>query len=321
MSRKLDQTIKSARFRPKPDLVLINLSPTVHELSKEEQMYFRKVTEAAFGYNDQIRNECMRQLISDYQITLILPYLCSFIRDTIHCNLVFTDLTLLIYAVRMTKNLLSNNHLDLKPYIHELLPAVLSCALAKKISKYCNDNHWTLRDFSSCVVASICEVYSDELNNMKERVVNLYFSAIRDASKGLTTTYGAIRGLSSFGEAEVERYLLPNVMIISNKIRKALEVAQYGFYLDYQKQLLSEAKHVRNVMVTICAPILLKTRTVSDGGLSYAKEFGYLGKPLYIHVKNLESMKKARTQQAQRMQRFNRFPQDTRSSRVWLSLG
>ncbi|XP_066143559.1 transcription initiation factor TFIID subunit 6-like [Euwallacea fornicatus] len=321
MLKKLDQTIKSARFRPKPDLVLINLSPKAHQLSKEEQMYFRKVTEAAFGYNDQMRNECFGQLISDYQVTLILPYLCSFIRETIHCNLVFTDLTLLIYAMRMTKSLLSNNHLDLKPYIHELLPAVLSCALAKKISKYSSDNHWALRDFSTYVVASICEVYSDRLNNMKERVVNLYFSAIRDVNKGLATTYGAIRGLSSFGEAEVETYLLPNVMTISNKIRKALEMAQYGFHRNNQKQLLSEAKHVQNVMVTVCAPILLKTRTVSDGGLSYAKEFGYLGKPLYIHVKNLESVERAHTQQAQHMQRFSRFPQDIGAGRAWLSLG
>lgn len=308
MSKKLDQVIEKSKFHPKCDIVLLSFNPAVHQLSKEEQKYFCKLTESIFGYNNgQIRNDGLKQLETDYHVTLVLPYLCSFIRDTIHCNLVLTDLTLLIYAVRMTKSLLSNTHVDLKPYLHELLPAVLSCALARKISKYYSDNHWTLRDFSAYIVNAMCQKYSNDLNNMRQRVINLYVQGITDMNKGLATTYGAIKGLSSLGEDAVKNHLLPNVMIISDKIQKILEMAQYGFFLDAQKQLINEAKHVRNIMVNICSPILYKTKRSNDGGLSYVKEFGYLGKSLYIHVKNIENMEQAKLQQAQYMQQINSY--------------
>lgn len=309
LEKKLEEIVKTSKFQPKSDTVLINFQPTIHKLSKEEQIYFRHLTLAIFGYSEQVRNENLKQLSTDYHVTLIAPYLCSFIKDTIHCNLVFTDLTLLIYAVRMTKSLLANNHVYLKPYIHEILPAVLSCALAKKISKYYSDNHWTLRDFSAFVVASICEKYSDELNNMKKRVIHLYIRGIIDMNKGLATTYGAIKGISNLGEEEVKNHLLPNIMLISNKIQKILEINynNYSFYMEYQKQQMNEAKHVRNIMVTICAPILYKTRNINDGGLSYVKDFGYLGKSLYIQVKNIESMEQAKTQQNQYMQQISGF--------------
>lgn len=299
MQNPVAQTIKSSQFHPKADTVMLKLEPATHHLSKEEQQYFRKLTEGIFGYSEQIRNERLKLLATDFHITIIAPDLCGFLKDTIHHNLVFTDLTLLIYAVRAIKSLLSNAQLDLKPQIHLLLPAVLSCCLANKISKYYGDNHWTLRDFSAAVAASMCNRYTDALNNMKGRVVEIYLSAIRDSGRGLATTYGAIKGLSSFGEDSVKAHLLPNAMLISNKIHQSLEAGNLGFYLDHQKQKVHEAKHVRNVMVTICAPILHKCRRMNDGGVSYVREFGYLGKSLYIQVKNIESLEQAKSQQNQ----------------------
>ncbi|KAH1004978.1 hypothetical protein HUJ05_005737 [Dendroctonus ponderosae] len=299
MQNPVAKTIKSSQFHPKADIVMLKMEPASHHLSKEEQQYFRKLTEGIFGYSEQIRNERLKSLATDFHITLIAPDLCTFLKETVHYNLVFTDLTLLIYAVRAIKSLLSNAHVDLKPHIHLVLPTVLSCCLAKKISKYYDDNHWTLRDFSAAVAASICHSYSDELNNMKGRVIEIYLSAIRDNSKGLATTYGAIKGLSSFGEDSVKAHLLPNAMLISNKIHQSLEASNYGFYMDHQKQNVHEAKHVRNVMVTICAPILHKCRKINDGGLSYVREFGYLGKSLYIQVKNIESLEQAKSHQNQ----------------------
>ncbi|CAG9766568.1 unnamed protein product [Ceutorhynchus assimilis] len=300
LEKKLDQIIKNTKFVPKPDFVYLKLLPAIHNLSKEEQIYFKNLTEPIFGYNEQLRNGKLKQLATDYHVTLILPYLCTFIKDTVHFNLVFTDLTLLIYAMRMVKSLLANKNVNLKPYIHEILPAVLSCSLARNISKYYVDNHWTLREFAGVVVASICATYSDNLNNIKQKVIEIYNKGIVDADKGLTTSFGAIKGFYSLGEEEVKTHLIPKIMIISKKIQRTIENNYQNFGYMEQKHQTNVAKHVRTVMVTVCAPILYKTRNVNDGGLTYARDFGYLGKSLYIQVKNIES-----AQLAKQMQHFN----------------
>ena len=114
LQKKLDQIIENKSFQPKPDVALLKLVPSYHFLSKEEQIYFREITEAIFGFSEQVRNEYLKVLATDYHVTLIIPYLSTFIKETVHCNLVLCDLTLLIYAVRMAKSLLGNTHVCLK---------------------------------------------------------------------------------------------------------------------------------------------------------------------------------------------------------------
>lgn len=279
------------KFCPKADIILLKLFPDNHPLSMEEQIFYVKITEGIFGYNEQIRNDNLKILSVDYNITFLMPYLSVFVKETIHLNIILTDLTLLIYAVRMTKSLLANPHICLKMYLHEILPAILSCALSKRISKYYYDNHWTLRDFSAYIVATICKTYSNKISNITNRIINIYLKPLQDNSKPLTTVYGALKGLASLGEETVKAYLMPNIGGISKRLYITFEKKIFTFYTeDKHKQQIVEAKHVRDIIINTIAPILLKTQNTNDNGLSFIKEYGYIGRALYIQMKNLEKI-------------------------------
>jgi hypothetical protein len=58
---------KENKFRPKPDPILLKLYPDPHPLSSEEQIFFIKLTEGAFGFNEHVRNETLQTLSRDYQ--------------------------------------------------------------------------------------------------------------------------------------------------------------------------------------------------------------------------------------------------------------
>ncbi|XP_074040264.1 transcription initiation factor TFIID subunit 6 [Leptinotarsa decemlineata] len=279
------------KFSPKPDTIFLKLFPDEHPLSAEQQIFFINITEGIFGYNEQVRNENLKILTSDYNIKYLLPYLCTFIKETIQVNIAFPDLTLLIYSVRMVKCLLSNPHLNMVENLHNLIPAVLSCALARKISKYYYDNHWTLRDFSVYIIATICKKYNTELNNITGRIIRIYLRPLREYSSPLTTMYGAIKGLGCLGDETVKTYLFPNTTNVSKRMHMIFERKMHCYHPEERsKQQNLEAKHVRDVILNTLAPALYKSKNVNDGGLLYSKYFGYLGKFLYMDVKNLEKI-------------------------------
>nr|CAH7756172.1 unnamed protein product [Callosobruchus chinensis] len=279
------------KFIPKPDIIYLKIFPDDHPLSAEEQIFYVKITEGIFGYNEQVRNEKLKVLAVDYNVKYLLPYLCIFIRDTIHLNIAYPDLTLLIYSIRMTKSLLSNPHLNLSEQLHIILPAILSCGLATKISRYYYDNHWTLRDFSAYMVATICQTFSNPSNNLINRVIYLYLRPLKSYNCPLTTIYGAVKGIASFGEETVKIFLFPYINNISKRIFLIFERRQYNFHSEQKiKQQIIEAKHVRDAVLCTLAPILYKYKNITDGGITYMQLFGYLGKFLYTEVKNLEKM-------------------------------
>lgn len=272
-------------FKPKPDHILLKFYPDSHQLSAEEQMFFMKITEGIFGYNEQVRNETLKLLTTDYSVRYLAPYLTEFIKQSIHLNLVCSDLTLLIYSVRMSKNLISNPHVNVKLFLHDLIPAILSCALSKRISKYYYDNHWTLRDFSTYVIATICHVYGNEMNRIKQRVVNIYLQPIYNHSMSLTSLYGGLKGLSSLGEEIIKIYIIPNLYMLGKRVYKILENKTYK---SEDKQGILEAQHVCDMVVNAVSPILMKSQPLDKTHLM--REFGYFGYLLLIHIKNFEKI-------------------------------
>lgn len=272
-------------FKPKPDPILLKFYPDLHPLSAEEQAFYIKITEGACGYHELIRNEALKVLEQDHHIKYLVPYLCLFIRETVYTNIAFPDLSLLIYAMRMTKSLMSNPHVALKEHLHLILPAVLSCILSKKINKYAHDNHWTLRDFSSQIIASICcSHYSNKYNQIKIRVLKLYLKAIYNSREPLSSIYGGLKGLSCLGEEMIKNFFIPAIPHISKRTCTIFEkIANFGNPHAETKQV----KYVIDLILNTAGPFLLRYN-IADNPVSYIKEFGYLGYSLYNQVKILE---------------------------------
>ena len=104
-----------------------------HELSVEQQLYYKEITEACVGSDDSRRAEALQSLSSDPGLHQMLPRLCTFISEGVKVNVVQNNLAFLIYLIRMVKALLDNQSLYLEKYLHELIPSVATCIVSRQL--------------------------------------------------------------------------------------------------------------------------------------------------------------------------------------------
>ncbi|KAL7250149.1 hypothetical protein ACSBR1_012201 [Camellia fascicularis] len=98
--------------------------PVKHILSRELQLYFDKITEVAVTRSDLVLfKEALESLATDLGLHPLVPYFTYFIVDE----------------------------------LHQLMPSVVTCLVAKRLGNRFADNHWELRDFTTNLVASICK--------------------------------------------------------------------------------------------------------------------------------------------------------------------
>lgn len=88
-----------------------------HELSVEQQLYYKEITEACVGSDEARRAEALQSLSADPGLHEMLARMCTFIAEGIRVNVVQNHLALLIYLMRMVKALLDNPSLYLEKYV------------------------------------------------------------------------------------------------------------------------------------------------------------------------------------------------------------
>uniref|UniRef100_A0A1D1YYC3 Transcription initiation factor TFIID subunit 6 n=2 Tax=Anthurium amnicola TaxID=1678845 RepID=A0A1D1YYC3_9ARAE len=140
----------------KEDALPIDIKlPVKHVLSRELQLYFDKITELTLSRSDSVLfKEALVSLATDSGLHPLVPYFSYFIADEVTRSL--NDLPPLIALMRVVRSLLCNPHIHVEPYLHQLMPSIITCLVAKRLGHRLADNHWELRDFSASLVASIC---------------------------------------------------------------------------------------------------------------------------------------------------------------------
>lgn len=96
-----------------------------HELSVEQQLYYKEITEACVGSDEARRAEALQSIASDPGLHEMLPRMCTFIIEGVRVNVVQNNLALLIYLMRMVKALLDNQSLFLEKYVSNIIPIYL----------------------------------------------------------------------------------------------------------------------------------------------------------------------------------------------------
>ena len=103
------------------------------------------------------------------------------------------------------------------------MPTLLTCVVGKRLSESPEDDHWSLRDESSQLLAFICLKYGDAYPNLQPRILKTLMKALITPSLSSTLAedpvkkvvlppkYGAIVCLKELGTQSVEMFLLPNV--------------------------------------------------------------------------------------------------------------
>ncbi|XP_063177688.1 LOW QUALITY PROTEIN: transcription initiation factor TFIID subunit 6 [Chroicocephalus ridibundus] len=274
----------------------LRLKPrSVHELSVEQQLYYKEITEACVGSCEAKRAEALQSIATDPGLYQMLPRFSTFISEGVRVNVVQNNLALLIYLMRMVKALMDNPTLYLEKYLHELIPAVMTCIVSRQLCLRPDvDNHWALRDFAARLVAQVCKNFSTTTNNIQSRITKTFTKSWVDEKTPWTTRYGSIAGLAELGHDVIKTLILPRLQVEGERVRNILE----GPVVSNIDKI--GADHVQTLLLKHCAPVLAKIRPPPDNQDSYKAEFGYLGALLCTHVV------KARAQAAMQAQQVNR---------------
>lgn len=180
-----------------------------HTLSKELQLYYEKITKAVKGTSEKVATAALNSLATDPGIQQLLPYFTQFISDEVTHNL--HNLAYLKNLMRMVRALLQSNNLHIEPYLHQLMPPILTCLVGRRLCENPNEDHWELRDYAASLVALICLRFGKAYTNLQPRITKTLINAFLDLSRPLTTHYGAIVGLSSLGHYVTQLLILPNL--------------------------------------------------------------------------------------------------------------
>lgn len=252
-----------------------------HELSVEQQLYYKEITEACVGSDEARRAEALQSLACDPGLHQMLPRLCTFIAEGVRVNVVQHNLAILIYLMRMVKSLLENQTLYLEKYLHELIPAVGTCIVSRQLcTRPDHDNHWALRDFASRMMAAICKNFHSSTNNVQTRVTKMFSDALCSERAPLVSYYGAIAGLQELGPEVIKVFVLPHIAALAAKIDAALDSGNLG--VSSVEEIA--AKNIRTLLVKSVSPVLKSMREPPDNIEEYKSLYGSLGPYLQMGV-------------------------------------
>lgn len=289
------QGATSAESKAKKEGMMRIKPRSTHELSVEQQLYYKEITEACVGSCEAKRAEALQSIATDPGLYQMLPRFSTFISEGVRVNVVQNNLALLIYLMRMVKALMDNPTLYLEKYLHELLPAVVTCIVSKQLCLRPDvDNHWALRDFAARLMAQTCKTFSTTTNNLQSRITKTFTKSLLDDKTQWTTRYGCIAGLSELGPDVIKTLILPRLSIEGVRIKA---VAEGPVVSNIDK---IGADHVQSLLLKHCASVIAKTRPLPDAVDQYRADYGYLGPVLCSHVV------KARAQVALQAQQVNR---------------
>ncbi|XP_058876107.1 transcription initiation factor TFIID subunit 6 isoform X2 [Acipenser ruthenus] len=268
---------------------------STHELSVEQQLYYKEITEACVGSCEAKRAEALQSIATDPGLYQMLPRFSTFISEGVRVNVVQNNLALLIYLMRMVKALMDNPTLYLEKYLHELIPAVVTCIVSRQLCLRPDvDNHWALRDFAARLMAQSCKTFSTTTNNIQSRITKTFTKSWLDEKTQWTTRYGCIAGLAELGHDVIKTLIIPRLQVEGSRVKAVNEGPIVG---NIDK---IGADHVQSLLLKHCAPVLAKMRSPPDNQEQYRVEYGYLGPMLCTHVV------KARAQAAMQAQQVNR---------------
>ncbi|XP_028653788.1 transcription initiation factor TFIID subunit 6 [Erpetoichthys calabaricus] len=268
---------------------------STHELSVEQQLYYKEITEACVGSCEAKRAEALQSIATDPGLYQMLPRFSTFISEGVRVNVVQNNLALLIYLMRMVKALMDNPTLYLEKYLHELIPAVVTCIVSRQLCLRPDvDNHWALRDFAARLMAQTCKTFSTTTNNIQSRITKTFTKSWLDEKTQWTTRYGCIAGLAELGPDVIKTLIIPRLQIEGARI-KAVHEGPVVSNIDK-----IGADHVQSLLLKHCAPVIAKLRSPPDNQEQYRADYGYLGPMLCTHVV------KARSQAAIQAQQVNR---------------
>eukprot|EP00045_Choanoeca_perplexa_P011995 m.129151 g.129151 ORF g.129151 m.129151 type:complete len:498 (-) comp15844_c0_seq4:1173-2666(-) len=195
---------------------------TRHLLSREQQLLFKHVTQGIFGVegqavNEEDRTQALLALEEDPGLHQLLPFFIEFVTDKVAANL--KNLAVLRSIIAMVDRLVKNSHIFLEPYLHKLMPPLMTCIVGKHLCQdIAQEDHWSLRQEAAALVVSLCVKFNDRYPDLQTRVIKTMLGAFLNVKKPLSTQYGAVACLKAFGPRVAVMYLVDQLQFFLHKV-------------------------------------------------------------------------------------------------------
>ncbi|UJR37867.1 hypothetical protein I4U23_030557 [Adineta vaga] len=214
-----------------------------HELSLEQQFYFKTLTESCFNDIDGQQSNAFHCLSTDAALQPLLPRLLLFITKGIETNIHQHDLNFLHQFLNILTKLISNSFLSFDKYLHTILPSLLTCLICIfDIPKLDNtfpindsDNYsiiWRIREQASDLIYHVAHKYS-MISHLTDRIISIVKSTLIDHNEKLTFSivYACIRTLLFIDIQHYHSFAL-NILQTNQK----QNIFESDFDLDHTEQ-------------------------------------------------------------------------------------
>ncbi|KAI5135443.1 transcription initiation factor TFIID subunit 6 [Nematocida ausubeli] len=186
-----------------------------HLLSKELQLYYEKIVQFIKEKETvSIASECLK---NESGIQQLIPYFVHFFNEEILKNL--RNGEYLVDIITVYESLIMNKMIFIEPYMHQMLPSLLTCVVGKSIGLDSRDGAraedgagstanedapgLSARRRASATIKHIYDTYSLSYTTLAPRVLNTLLKTWADGAKTPESHYGAIYCLCNLGEKVV----------------------------------------------------------------------------------------------------------------------
>ena len=206
-----------------------------HELSKELQLYFDRVTATVrgggVGPEAPVLRAALESLETDSGIHQLVPYFVRFAQEEVATSL--KNLPRLTAVVAATRALVSNPHVHVELYLHQLMPSVVTCLVAKKLGgggegPLAESDHCALRERAAETMALVCSKFGEQYPTIQPRITRTLVKALLDPAKPLATHYGAVVGLAALGPRVTRLLILPHLRQVLETLEPELAEGEPG---------------------------------------------------------------------------------------------
>eukprot|EP00775_Hariotina_reticulata_P010004 gene10004-10158_t len=135
----------------------------------------------------------------------LVPYFAAFIADGVAQHL--GDLELLSRLLQLTSALLKNPAVHLDAYLQQLLPAVVTCLVTKRIGLHPVEDHWAIRRQAAALLGAIAAHFGAPHHNLTPRLCRVLAQAFLDPHTSFGSKYGAV----ALGPQVVRTLLVPHL--------------------------------------------------------------------------------------------------------------
>uniref|UniRef100_A0A7S1YKD3 TATA box binding protein associated factor (TAF) histone-like fold domain-containing protein n=1 Tax=Sexangularia sp. CB-2014 TaxID=1486929 RepID=A0A7S1YKD3_9EUKA len=204
----------------------VSVRPLVrHVISEELQQYFERVTAAIDGAASTGDADLIARVSDalrvDAGLQPIVPYLVRHANEGIRADL--SAAPSLRVRLRALASLLMNQDLDPEPYLHQVMPLVLTCIVARQLGS-ADDEHWAVRDDAVNMLQLIMDRHGEAYPTLRPRTAKTLLSAWLDANRPFCADYGAVCALSVLSKASIRDVIVPSVLAYNEaKLAKGLK--------------------------------------------------------------------------------------------------